>query len=127
MAKFSKSNKTTEAAVETGEAVEVDTKKKTAKPVGKKTAAKEAPSKNGGSAPRNSGKTYTLKKSPKADEDLPKQAIVILEVLKAKGGELTRADFVKALEGKIETTQPVERILSFYQAKLVTKGFIKIA
>lgn len=62
-----------------------------------------------------------------AEEDsLPKQALGILKVIKSKGST-TVADLVKALEGKIETSQPVRAIWSFYRKTLIDGKYIEVA
>lgn len=88
----------------------------------KKTpAAKKEASKSNGKAATH---VVVFKKMAKED-DLPKQAFGILNILKAKG-KATIADLQKAMEGKIETKQPMSAIWGFYRAKLIKGGFITV-
>lgn len=59
-------------------------------------------------------------------EKMPTQAKVILSVL-AQEGPLAKEALVAALDGKIETKQPIERIVSFYQKRLVDEGYITMS
>ena len=59
--------------------------------------------------------------------DLPAQAAGILTVLKAKGGKLTVAELTKAMDGKIETKQPMGAIWGFYRSKLIKGGYVSVA
>ena len=70
--------------------------------------------------------TVTLKKQPKEDTKLPKQALAILGVLQKKGGSLEYTKLIAALEGQIETAQPVAKIWSFYRNRLETEGFVVV-
>jgi len=56
---------------------------------------------------------------------LPPQAKGILNILKAaKKKGLSRENLVAAMDGVIETRQPLGRILSYYQKKLVECGAV---
>ena len=71
---------------------------------------------------------FTLIKGKADNEKMPKQCQQILEVLaKAPGKALNREALLKAMTPIIETRQPIERILGFYQSRLVSGGYIKIA
>lgn len=60
------------------------------------------------------------------DDKLPKQAKVLVEVLTESKNGLDRDAFAKACEGRLETKQPVSRIIGYYQSKLENMGLIKI-
>jgi uncharacterized Zn finger protein (UPF0148 family) len=70
--------------------------------------------------------TVVLKKQPKEDTKLPKQALAILAVLQKKGGTLEYPKLIAALEGQIETQQPVAKIWSFYRNRLEEEGFVQV-
>lgn len=90
-------------------------------------AAKSAAKKPAGEPRKNaaSEKEVKYKKAPK-DGDLPKQAEQIVEILKAKGS-MTVAELQKAMEGKVQTKQPMSAIWGFYRARLIAGGFITVA
>lgn len=69
-------------------------------------------------------KTVTLKHMPKESDKLPKQALTILETLKAHKGKLSVAQLIDAIAKKLETVQPPKRIFVFYRKRLVDGGFI---
>lgn len=70
---------------------------------------------------------YTVARKLTEDDKLPKQAKVLYDVLAEAGKKgLNRDAFAKACEGKLETRQPVSRIIGYYQAKLETMGAISI-
>jgi hypothetical protein len=66
-----------------------------------------------------------LKKMP-SEDDLPLQAYQICKVLKAKGGKMVVSTLVANLEGVVKTKQSLMSIWSFYRARLIDKGFVKI-
>lgn len=62
-----------------------------------------------------------------AENKLPPQAQGIVNILKEAGKKgLSRAEIVEAMTGVIETRQPVGRILTYYQKRLVEEGCITI-
>jgi len=70
---------------------------------------------------------FKFKRSVKKDEVVPEQAQVILGVIHdSAGGQITRGDLIKALDGKLETKQDIARVVSFYRGPLVSEGFITI-
>lgn len=69
--------------------------------------------------------TVELKKMAKEDE-LPKQAFNILEILKEKKAAISVADLQNAMVGRITTKQPMSTIWAFYKKRLVDEGFIAI-
>ncbi len=71
---------------------------------------------------------YTFVKLPgKEDKNLPKQATQILEILKENDGPMDKADLLEKMAAVIETRQPIERILGFYQPRLLANGFFSVA
>jgi predicted Zn-ribbon and HTH transcriptional regulator len=114
-------------AAVTAPAVKKGSKAVAAKPAAK-TASKKSQSEDTEKAPRLS--LVTLKRMPKEgkeEDKLPKQAATILEVLHAKGGKMTTDKLFNALEGKIETAQPIARIYAFYRKRLIDGGFIVVS
>ena len=71
-------------------------------------------------------KTYTFVSGVTEDAILPKQAVCILDALQAEGA-MTKAQLAAALDGVLETKQPVDRIVAFYQKRLVDGGYISLA
>lgn len=57
---------------------------------------------------------------------LAPQARVIVNVLSEFKDGVTREDLNKALEGKLQTRQPIGRIVTYYQKLLVESGYISI-
>ena len=95
-----------------------------AKKVAGKTAKTEAPAER---KMRPSLVTFKRLPNEKKDEKLPKQALIILEtVQKAKGSAIATDKLFAALEGKIDTAQPIPRIYAFYRKTLIDGGFIKV-
>lgn len=74
---------------------------------------------------------YKLLRERTAEDRLPKQAQVIMDTLASMSGSkdgVSRADLVKELskeDSGLQTKQPVERIVSYYQAKLQSMGLIE--
>lgn len=68
----------------------------------------------------------TLKKMPK-EGDIPKQAFVMMTILKEKGGVLTAADLQNAMAGKVVSKQPMSIIWNFYRNKLVQEKFVEVS
>lgn len=70
---------------------------------------------------------YRIARKLTEDDKLPKQAKVLYDVLVTAGKKgLERDEFAKACEGKLETRQPMSRIIGYYQAKLESMGAITI-
>jgi hypothetical protein len=49
---------------------------------------------------------------------LPPQAKIILDILPTEGEGITFAEWVNKVEGKINTKQPIERVVMFYKTRL---------
>lgn len=95
-----------------------------------KATSKKKGSTKKAAAPRTratSESVVTLSKMATEKDALPPQAVAILETLQKGGKKMTREKLIAALKGKVKSSQPLERIFSFYRAKLVDGGFIKIA
>ena len=71
-------------------------------------------------------KVYTAKSPAPKDAKLPKQAAIIVEQLTKAGKPQTREALVKLVTPHIQTKQPVERIIAYYQSRLVNEGWITI-
>lgn len=72
--------------------------------------------------------TYTFVKFPgEGEKNLPKQATQILEILSGNDGPMARKDLLEAMSGVVETRQPIERILGFYQPRLTEGGYFSVA
>jgi hypothetical protein len=69
-------------------------------------------------------KNYGFVAEVPADTKMPTQARTIVAELQSAGKPLTKTELVEACTGKIETKQPVERIVAFYQKRLVDEGYI---
>jgi len=78
--------------------------------------------------------SYKFKKLPEGEEKLPNQAVIILKTLRDLGGEenkfISREDLVAELDkvdgdrpNKLNARQPVERVVIFYQKRLIEEGF----
>lgn len=66
-------------------------------------------------------------KSDKGADELPKQAQQILSVVRELGDKGVDRDAISnTLRGVIKTKQPIDRVVSFYRARLVSGGFVKI-
>jgi hypothetical protein len=100
----------------------VVTPKAEAKTSAKPAAAPKAPAK---AAASKAEKVFTFLKAPK-DKELPPQAVVIMQELKTLK-KATMTELTAAVDGKISTKQPVDRIIAFYQKKLVEGGFVKLS
>lgn len=81
--------------------------------------------------------SYKFLKHAEGDVKLPPQAVVVLKTLEALGGEdnafVTRDSLVAELDkvdgdrpNKLNARQPVERVVMFYQKRLVDEGFIEL-
>lgn len=81
--------------------------------------------------------SYKFKTLPTGEQKLPPQAVIVLKVLEALGGEacefVTRDALVAELDkvdgdrpNKLNARQPVERVVMFYQKRLVDEGFIEL-
>ena len=68
---------------------------------------------------------FTFVKQVGKDEKLAPQARVIVNTIETiKTAD--REALVKALDGKLQTRQPIGRILSYYQKSLVEAGYLTI-
>lgn len=91
-----------------------------------KTGAGEQPTEAAKPAVRKTA-IYRVARKLTGDDKLPKQAKILYDVLAEAGkAGLERDAFAKACEGKLETKQPISRIIGYYQAKLETMGAITI-
>lgn len=71
---------------------------------------------------------FTLLKGKDENAKMPKQCQQILEILgKAKDKTLSRSALLEEMKKVVETRQPIERILGFYQSRLVNGNYIRIA
>jgi hypothetical protein len=83
--------------------------------------------------------SYKFKAHPTGDQKLPPQAIIVLKTREALGqdGEdqkfVTRDALVAELDkvdgdrpNKLNARQPVERVVMFYQKRLIDEGFIEM-
>lgn len=84
--------------------------------------------------------SYKFKTLPTGDQKLPPQAVVVLKTLEALGADesgeqkfVARDDLVKELDkvdgdrpNKLNARQPVERVVMFYQKRLVDEGYIEM-
>lgn len=67
----------------------------------------------------------TFKYAAEPESKLPPQAQGIVNILKEAGKKgLSRKDLVEAMEGTIETRQPIGRILTYYQKLLEESGAV---
>ena len=71
--------------------------------------------------------TVVLKRMPRENEELPKQALTLLEVLKSKGGKLTLLELTQAAHGKLKTVQTVPAIFHHYRKMLSKRGFLRVS
>jgi hypothetical protein len=75
------------------------------------------------------GTNYTLLKNFDAagSEKMPLQCRQILEILdKAEGKTLEKKDFLAEMTKIIQTRQPIERILAFYQPRILSGKYISM-
>lgn len=94
-----------------------------------KTAAKKSTAKSEAAGERKSrleNQIVTLKKMP-AEDKVPLQAFQICKVLKSKNGKTAVSKLVEALDGVVQTKQPMTAIWAFYRGRLIKEGFIAIA
>jgi hypothetical protein len=70
--------------------------------------------------------TVVLKRMPKDNETLPKQAVTLLQVLKTKGGTLTLPELAQAAQGKLKTVQTPSAIFHHYRKMLSKRGFVRV-
>lgn len=66
-----------------------------------------------------------LKKMPTEDQ-VPKQALEICKLIHKAGDKIVVSTLVSRMEGVVQTKQTMMAIWSFYRAKLVDGGFVKI-
>ena len=97
----------------------------------RKATAQKATAQKATSTARISNKLYTLvyrKKLDTVSDAVSPQAFAILECLKAAGGKnVPKSDLLGCMEKKVETRQPIGRILSFYQKSLINEGYISVS
>ena len=71
--------------------------------------------------------SFTLLKGKEEGAKMPKQCQQILEILAtAKDKTLNREVLLAEMTKVVETRQPIERILGFYQSRLVSGNYIRI-
>lgn len=74
-------------------------------------------------APKKQTRFTFTEKEPEGK--MAPQCTGILNILREAGKDgLTRAELTEAMDGVIETRQPLGRILSYYQKKLVESGAV---
>lgn len=72
------------------------------------------------------GTKYTLVKELAEGDKMPLQCKQIIGILsKATNKTLNREELLAQMMPVIATRQPIERILGFYQSRLISGGFIK--
>lgn len=89
------------------------------------TAAPAAPAPTAPASTKGSADVFVFKSDTYGDKKPAPQARQIVEILKAKK-TCTRDELVAAMTGVVQTRQPMGRILSYYQKKLVEGGFITV-
>lgn len=90
----------------------------------KKSKGKKAPKKANGSATTRRGNLYEVSK--KEPGELGPQATQVYDVI-AKSGPISSADVATKLEGKLDTNQSAQRVVSFYISQFKHDGLIKVA
>ena len=69
--------------------------------------------------------TFTYVGEP--EKNLPPQAAAILNIVKEAGKKgISRKDLVAAMEGVVTTRQPLSRILTYYQKRLVEEECVEL-
>lgn len=96
-----------------------------------KAAKKNTKSASTSAAHAKSGSTRSAESIVKLNKmakegELPKQALTILEVLKA-AGKLSIAELQKKMASKIESKQSMAALWGFYRSRLVKGGFVTVA
>lgn len=94
-----------------------------------KTVGEPKPKKEKAAKVETVGANYTLLKAFDAagSEKMPLQCRQILEILgKAEGQTLEKKDFLAEMAKIIQTRQPIERILAFYQPRLLSGKYFKM-
>lgn len=83
----------------------------------------------GGRPPKEdiSEREVSIKKMPKDDVKMPPQMKLMLEVLHKAGKPLKVKLFLKTLESKLETKQPVERVFDFYKKRMIDEGYLTMS
>ena len=71
-------------------------------------------------------KSRFLCKEIPEDLKLPPQAKIILDQLPNEGDGLTFAEWVAKVEGKIQTRQPLERVVMFYKTRLNSDNLLQV-
>lgn len=67
-----------------------------------------------------------LVKTP-AETEVPKQAFVIITLLKDNDRKLTLDVLLKKMEKAVTTKQPIGSIWAFYRGKLISEGYISVS
>ncbi len=72
--------------------------------------------------------TFVFKDEPgESQKKLPQQCAQILGLIKDAGEEgILKADLLSKMTPIIVTKQPIERILGFYQPRLVKEGYVEV-
>lgn len=71
-------------------------------------------------------KSRFLSKELPDEVTLPPQARIILNQLPTEGEGLTFAEWVAKVEGKIQTRQPIERVVMFYKTRLNSDNLLQV-
>lgn len=101
---------------------------KAEKPAKGAKGAAEAPKKGGRPAKEDiSDREVSIMKMPKDDVKIPPQMRKILELLHKAGKPLKVKLFLKTLESKLETRQPVERVFDFYKKRMIDEGWLAVS
>jgi hypothetical protein len=72
------------------------------------------------------GSKFVFIKGPDEGAKMPLQCKQIIEILAKVPEGMDRADLLKAMTGVIATRQPIERILAFYQSRLVAGKYVRV-
>lgn len=91
-----------------------------------KTKAETAkPAKVSNPATRN--ELFYSKKRDRTEEDkMPRQMAQIFTCIADSGGEIARDALIVKMEACVQTRQPMARILSYYQPKLLAAGLVHV-
>lgn len=116
----------TEAKSEAKKVPEIPKKTKAAPDVPKKEVA-EKPKKEKVVKPVKTGTKYTLLKNfdPAGAEKMPLQCRQILTIIdEAPGKAITKVDLLEKMKTAVITRQPIERILAFYQPRIISGKYV---
>jgi hypothetical protein len=73
----------------------------------------------------NAAVEYSLKREPTAEDKLPPQCKQIVDILAAAPDKkLNRETLLAEMTKVVKTRQPMERILGYYQPRLISKGLV---